>query len=137
LTTPLNIAALRGVDASQTAKVGAFLSLAQQLGGSFATAILLTLVDHRLSLHSEALSAGINLHRLPITDFIAANQDWLNTLSGVVARESAALSFADVSLTVAAVTAAASVLAFLLVPTRVRKNASGEKGTFLARGVPT
>jgi DHA2 family multidrug resistance protein len=47
--TPLLVAVLRGVPVADTAKAGAFISLALNLGGSMASASLVTLLDRRLA----------------------------------------------------------------------------------------
>lgn len=93
LFTPLAVTVLGAVRGVDTPKAAALLALAQQLGGSIATAVLVTLLDRRGAFHHDALAAGITLSRAAIANVVQHVSP--QALAGLVTREASALSFAD------------------------------------------
>jgi len=113
LSTPLNVSVLRSVSQNETPKAAAFVSLSQQLGGSLATAVLLTFVDRRLTFHSDVLAGYATLSRPVVHSFIDHHS--VNALNVLIQHQSAATSFGDVSWLLAVVTTMALPLTFFML----------------------
>jgi DHA2 family multidrug resistance protein len=105
--TPLLVAVMRCVAPAESPKAGAFISLALNLGGSVASASLVTLLDQRESFHGSILTGYATLARPPVAQFLAHRG--LLPLEALFARQSAALAYADTFYLLGA-------FAFLLAP---------------------
>lgn len=92
--SPTLVSAVRAVPASDGPKAAAFVTLATQLGGSIASASLVTFVDRRAYFHQAALAATQTLDRLPVADFLQQHHSVL-PLYEMVAAQSSALAYAD------------------------------------------
>jgi len=110
--TPLLVAVLRGVPPAQSPKAAAFISLSLNLGGSISSASLVTLLDRREAFHASVLAAHETLARPQVVAAIA--QGRLAQLSALVARESAALTYADLFFMLGAFAIVLAPLAFAL-----------------------
>ncbi|MEO9170316.1 MAG: DHA2 family efflux MFS transporter permease subunit [Candidatus Baltobacteraceae bacterium] len=116
---PLSIAVLGGVPDKDVPATSAFFNLSRQVGGSIATAVLVTLLVRGVSSHQADLTASINLHSLPAAQFLQANGGQHSTaalanLEGVVEGQAAVQSYADTSRWVAVITIALAPLVILL-----------------------
>jgi len=119
LFVPLLVSVMGSVDAADSSMASAFINLFFQLGGSFASALLVTLLDRRADLHQDHLAASITLHSAPVAQVLqSAGQHSYQAVIGLwqaVLLEANAMGFADVFFVVGA--AALAVLpALLLMP---------------------
>ena len=71
--TPLLVALLRNVAPAESPKAGAFIGLALNLGGSIASASLVTLLDRRESFQSTILAAHATLANGEVDRFVSAH----------------------------------------------------------------
>jgi len=90
---PLLVAVLGCVKPADSPKAGAWISLALNLGGSVASASLVTLLDQRESFHGTILRAHATLSNPGIAEFVA--RFGVPRLGALFARQSAALAYAD------------------------------------------
>ncbi|HEY8298170.1 MAG TPA: MDR family MFS transporter [Candidatus Baltobacteraceae bacterium] len=121
---PLSMAVLNAVPAKEVAATSAFFNLARQVGGSIATAVLVTVLVRGVSRHQDALSAGITLHAHPVVQFLAANGGEhslraIRDLAGLVAQQALALSYADTSRLTAVITIVLAPLVLLMRRPRI------------------
>jgi DHA2 family multidrug resistance protein len=105
--SPLLVATLRSVAGSEAPKAASFVTLASQLGGSIASASLVTLVDRRLQLHQTMLASTVTRANPAVTDFLQRHP--LAELYQLVASQAATMAYADAFL-------ASGVIAVLLSP---------------------
>jgi len=95
-------------DPNEVPPASAYINLFVTLGGSIASASLVTLLDRRDDLHLDTLTAAVNLRSLPIRDAIASahglTQNVASEIAGVIGQQAAALAFADVFLITGALT---------------------------------
>jgi DHA2 family multidrug resistance protein len=93
-------------------------NLARQLGGSLATALLITLLDRSAAVHQTRLAADITTARAPIAAYIGARGGATPTvvadLNTTVARQALVLGYADTSRDSAIVTLLLSPLVLML-----------------------
>jgi len=107
LLIPLLITVQTSTPVEDAAQAGSFVTLAFQLGGSIASAVIVTTLDRRTNFHASVLAGSITLahpavrHALRVT---APAQ-----LAQIVSQQATTLAFADISFGVATV-------AMLLVP---------------------
>jgi DHA2 family multidrug resistance protein len=106
--TPLSIAVLGALPPEVAPKAAAFNSLALQLGGSFSTAGLVTLLARRNGFHQDILAQHANLSSIAVRSLLARGGSLMN-LYGIIVGQASALSYADAQL-------ALGVLAFALMP---------------------
>jgi DHA2 family multidrug resistance protein len=89
-------------DPSEISPASAYINLFVTLGGSIASASLITMLDQREDVHLDTLGAFVNLRSVPIRDAISGahglTQSMAQALSGLIGQQSAALAFADVFL---------------------------------------
>jgi DHA2 family multidrug resistance protein len=108
LFVPLIVNVLGSVDQELSAPASAFLNLSFQLGGSIASALLVTVFDRRLDLHLSNLAGSITLARPQISQLIngagTRSREVLMGLSELVQQQASAMAFADVFLVIAAAT---------------------------------
>ena len=91
---PLSVAVLSSVQGIDTQKATSLLSLCQQLGGSIATAMLVTLLDQRTAFHQDILAGSITLHRIAVEHAVAAHAG-LAQVAAIVAQQARTMAFAD------------------------------------------
>jgi DHA2 family multidrug resistance protein len=95
-------------DARESSSVSAFINLFIQLGGSVASATLVTFLDQREDLHLDTLNALVNLTNIPIRNVInhahGLTQTVAAEISQLIAQQAAAFAYADVFLIVALLT---------------------------------
>lgn len=116
---PLSIAVLGGVPDKDVPSTSAFFNLSRQVGGSIATAILVTLLVRGITTHQTELAATATLSRPATAQYIAANggESSRNALIGLesqVVQQAVVQSYADTSRWVAIITIALSPLVLLL-----------------------
>ena len=121
--SPLLVAVLRNVQPAQSPKAGAFISLSLNLGGSIASASLVTLLDRRESFHSTILAAHATLANGTVNRFIA--EHGAGALAAIVDRESLALAYADAFFVIGGFAIVMAPLAFAMP--RVRSAPGAEK----------
>jgi DHA2 family multidrug resistance protein len=95
-------------DARESSSVSAFINLFIQLGGSIASATLVTFLDRREDLHLDTLNAFVSLTNIPIRNLIVGahglTQAIAAQISALIAQQAAAFAYADVFLLVAVLT---------------------------------
>jgi DHA2 family multidrug resistance protein len=116
---PLSIAVIGGVPDKEVPATSAFFNLSRQVGGSIATAVLVTLLVRGTTAHQTELAASINLHSAPTAIYLQQNggehsTPALTTLQGLVEGQAAVLSYADTSRWTAIITIALAPLVLLL-----------------------
>jgi DHA2 family multidrug resistance protein len=121
LFVPLSVAVLSSVQGPDTQKATSMISLCQQLGGSIATALLVTLLDRRGAMHLDALAGTITLQSTAVANAIQQHAP-LAVLSGIVNQQAATMAFADAFYFLGIVAVVAIPMAFLL---RARRSAAG------------
>ncbi|MGZ6103067.1 MAG: DHA2 family efflux MFS transporter permease subunit [Vulcanimicrobiaceae bacterium] len=99
---PLSMAVLNSVPAKDVAAASAFFNLARQVGGSVATAVLVTVLVRGVTQHQDALSGSITLHASSVSQFLQINggqhsMQALRNLANQVAQQALVLSYADTS----------------------------------------
>ncbi|MGP6159486.1 MAG: MFS transporter [Vulcanimicrobiaceae bacterium] len=92
--TPLLVAVLRGTPLANSAKAGAFISLALNLGGSVASASFVTLLDRRQSFHDGIYAAHATLANPQVANLVQ-QPGGLAQLATIVNREAATAAYAD------------------------------------------
>jgi MFS transporter, DHA2 family, multidrug resistance protein len=112
LFVPLSVAVLSSVHGPDTQKATSLISLCQQLGGSIATALLVTLLDRRGAFHLDQLSGTITLQSSAVQNAFQHNAS-LGALSGLVNQQAATMAFADAFFFMGVV--AAAVCPFVLL----------------------
>jgi DHA2 family multidrug resistance protein len=116
---PLSMAVLNAVPAREVAAASAFFNLARQVGGSIATAVLVTVLVRGVTQHQDALSSGVTLHAQSVFGYLQANGGEhslraLRDLAGMVAQQALVLSYADTSRLVAVITIVLAPLVVLM-----------------------
>lgn len=112
---PLAVSVLSSVQGQDTQKATSLLNLCQQLGGSIATAMLVTLLDRRGAFHLDALAGNVTLASPAVQRALAAHAP-LPAVAGIVAQQANTMAFADAFYFLAAVTFVLTPLVFLLRP---------------------
>ena len=112
LFIPLLIAVQTSTSAHDAPMASSFITLAFQLGGSIASAGLVTLIDRRSDFHAAMLGAGITLAQPPVRDALKVISP--GQLAGLVATQAQTLAFADVAYAAAAIAAILIPAVFLL-----------------------
>jgi DHA2 family multidrug resistance protein len=116
---PLSLVVFGSVPGPEVPKASAMFNLARQLGGSLATALLVTLLDRSAAAHQSRIAADITLSRAPVTAYVASNggvgsQAALAGLNGIVANQALVLGYADTDRYSAIVTLLLAPLVFFL-----------------------
>ncbi len=109
LLAPLSVAVLSSVTGADTPKASSLLSLSQQLGGSIATAVLVTLLARREAFHQTILAGHATLHEPAV-----AALPHIGRLYGLIVQQATTLAFADASWLLAVVTIVLAPLVLLL-----------------------
>lgn len=113
LFVPLSVSVLSSVHGADTQKATSLLSLCQQLGGSIATATLVTLLARREAVHQDTLAGTVTLHNQGVQQIVQHHQS-LAIAARAVVQEATAMSFADAFYFLAVITAVLLPLVFLL-----------------------
>ena len=108
LFVPLSIAILSAVPPAVVPKATAFQSLSLQLGGSFSTAALVTLLAQRNAFHQETLAQYASRAHAPF-DLLLRAHGTIAQFYGLVVQQATVMSFADCQF-------ALGILAFVLMP---------------------
>jgi DHA2 family multidrug resistance protein len=110
--TPLLVAVLRATPPADSAKAGAFITLALNLGGSMASASFVTLLDRRQSFHSDVYAGHATLANPQIANLV--QHGGLQQFAAVLGREAATAAYADAFFVMGAFAIALAPLAFAL-----------------------
>jgi DHA2 family multidrug resistance protein len=110
---PLSIAVLSALPPAVVPKAAAFNSLALQLGGSFSTAALVTLLARRNSFHQDALVSNATLSNVGVQSLLA-HHGTVGGLYATIVAQASAMSYADAQLSLGALAFALMPLIFLL-----------------------
>jgi DHA2 family multidrug resistance protein len=116
LFIPLLIAVQTSTSADDAPKASSFITLAFQLGGSIASAILVTMIDRRADFHASIIGANLTLARPEVRDVLQSVAP--QQLAGLAAAQAQTLAFADLAYAVAAVAAVLIPIVFLLARSR-------------------
>jgi len=119
LFVPLSIAVLGAVPPKDVASASAFFNLARQVGGSIATAVLVTVLVRSTTQHQAGLADSVTLHAFSVQQFLAANGGQhslqaLQNLANSVVEQALVLAYADTSRLTAIITAVLAPLVLLL-----------------------
>jgi MFS transporter, DHA2 family, multidrug resistance protein len=120
---PLSIAVLGGVPDKEVPATSAFFNLSRQVGGSIATAVLVTLLVRGITVHQTDLAASQTLQHAPTARYLqqrTGSSNALVDLGNIVANQAAVESYADTSRWVAIITIAMTPLVLLLNKPRLR-----------------
>lgn len=91
--SPLLVATLRSVQSNEGPKASAIVILATQLGGSIASASLVTLTDRRELLHQSTLAGAVTLAHPGVSSFLHGHS--LIALYQTVVEQATALAYSD------------------------------------------
>jgi DHA2 family multidrug resistance protein len=105
---PISVAMVGGVKAADVPKATSLFNLSFQLGGSIATALVVTLLGNRIATRLSQVAGSVRLDHAPVAEAIRQHAP-PGLLFQLAAREATALGYADVSLAV-------SVVVFALIP---------------------
>ncbi len=98
---PLQLSIFAGLDQSEVPKAASFFNLARQLGGSVATALLVTLLDRKNAQHQTTLAGSVTLASSAANEFLRVHggptSRALGELTHIVATQASALAYADVA----------------------------------------
>jgi DHA2 family multidrug resistance protein len=113
---PLSIAVLGGVPNKEVPATSAFFNLSRQVGGSVATAVLVTLLVRGTTIHQTELAATQTLAHAPTAQYLQTDASPASRiqLGNLVAGQAAVQSYADTSRWVAIITIALTPLVLLL-----------------------
>ncbi|MFN2527136.1 MAG: DHA2 family efflux MFS transporter permease subunit [Candidatus Baltobacteraceae bacterium] len=109
---PLSISVLSAVPAEAVPKAAAFFNLSRQIGGSVATAALVTILTRSDAIHQTALAAGIAHHVHSVQTFLVSGS--LQQVYSMVAGQALVLSYADTSRITALISICLAPLVLLL-----------------------
>jgi MFS transporter, DHA2 family, multidrug resistance protein len=116
---PLSIAVLGGVPDKEVPSTSAFFNLSRQIGGSIATAVLVTLLVRGATTHQTDLAATQTLRSPQTAIYLQDNGGprstvALTNLENIVSGQALVLSYADTSRAVAIITLLLAPLVLLL-----------------------
>ncbi len=116
---PLSIAVLGGVPAKDVPATSAFFNVSRQIGGSIATAVLVTMLVRGFTIHQSALADTQSLGHVPTSQFLQTrggeySVPALSGLEGLVISQAAIQSYADTARAVGIVTLIMAPLVVLL-----------------------
>ncbi len=121
--SPILVAVLRAVPPQDAPKAASFVTLFTQLGGSIASASLVTFTERRADFHQSVLAAGATLHDNAVQTFLRTHP--LAELYRTIATQATVLSYADAFFVMGVIGIIMSPLVFFLVrkePERGRNN---------------
>jgi DHA2 family multidrug resistance protein len=121
---PLSVAVIGSVPDKEVPSTAAFFNLSRQIGGSIATAVLITLLVRGFTIHQTELAATQTLDRAPTAQYVNAqggvqNVGAMQRLTVLVESQSAVQSYADTSRWVAVITLCLAPLVLLLKRPRI------------------
>jgi DHA2 family multidrug resistance protein len=113
------------------AAASAFFNLARQVGGSIATAVLVTVLVRGVTHHQAALGSGVTLHAQAVHQYLQAHggehsTNALRDLANLVTQQAYILSYADTSRLTALITLLLAPLVILMRRPRAGMPASAE-----------
>jgi MFS transporter, DHA2 family, multidrug resistance protein len=112
---PLQVSLLRALEPAAIPPSLAIVRLAQQIGGSVATAGVVTFADRSFAHHQDALRDATMLSNPPVAEFVARHAGpGLHALAQLVGQQAAVMSYADAIRLIAIVAAVSIPLPFLL-----------------------
>ncbi len=128
---PLSIAVLGSVPPKDVAAASAFFNLARQVGGSIATAVLVTVLVRAVTHHQAALGSDVSLHAQAVRQYLQQHggehsQSALANLAGLVTQQAYILSYADTSRLTALITLVLAPLVILMRRPRASAPMSAE-----------
>jgi MFS transporter, DHA2 family, multidrug resistance protein len=112
LFIPLLIAVQTSTSPEDAPKASSFITLAFQLGGSIASAMLVTLIDRRTDFHTQIVGANLDLARPVVRNALALISP--QQLLAMATAQAQTLAFADVAYTAGAIAAILIPVVFLL-----------------------
>jgi MFS transporter, DHA2 family, multidrug resistance protein len=116
LFIPLLIAVQTSTSADDAPKASSFITLAFQLGGSVASAMLVTLIDRRADFHAQIIGGNLTLDHPAVRDALQAISP--SQLAALATAQAQTLAFADVAYAAAAIAAVLIPIVFLLQRSR-------------------
>jgi DHA2 family multidrug resistance protein len=124
---PLSIVVFGSVAPQDVPKASAMFNLARQLGGSVATALLITLLDRQAALHQTQIASQMTERRAPVVAYLDRNggTDSRSAIAGltqIVQNQAQVLGYADTAFDSALVTFALAPFVLLM---RKPKNVAG------------
>jgi DHA2 family multidrug resistance protein len=125
LFVPIQIAVLGGIPPEAVPKAAAFQSLSLQLGGSFSTAALITLLARRNAFHQSVLAQAAtpdNTALQVLAQQLHSTSAALSTIYGQISTQAAVMAYADCQWALGALTFVLLPLVFVLP--RRRKSAA-------------
>jgi DHA2 family multidrug resistance protein len=116
---PLSITVLGSVPPKDVPAASAFFNLARQVGGSIATAVLVTVLIRSVTHHQAALGSDVTLHAQSVQQFLQAHGgerslSALRNLADLVTQQAYILSYADTARLTALLTLVLSPLVVLM-----------------------
>ena len=116
---PLSIAVLGSVPPKDVPAASAFFNLARQVGGSIATAVLVTVLVRGVTHHQAALGSDVTLHAQAVHAYLQANGgersvSALQNLANLVSQQAYVLSYADTARLTALLTLVLAPLVVLM-----------------------
>ena len=112
LLIPLLITVQTSTPVGDAAQAGSFITLAFQLGGSIASAVIVTALDRRTDFHSSVLAGSITLAHPAVRHALAVTAK--AQLAQIVSQQATTLAFADITYGVAAIAIVLMPLVLLL-----------------------
>ncbi len=116
LFIPLLIAVQTSTSSDDAPKASSFITLAFQLGGSVASAMLVTLIDRRADFHAQIIGANLTLDHPAVRNALQAISP--SQLAAMATAQAQTLAFADVAYAAAAIAAILIPIVFLLQRSR-------------------
>jgi DHA2 family multidrug resistance protein len=116
---PLSIAVLGSVPPKDVPAASAFFNLARQVGGSIATAVLVTVLIRGVTHHQAALGSDVTLHAQAVQTYLQAHGgersiSALQNLANLVTQQAYILSYADTARLTALLTLVLAPLVVLM-----------------------
>ncbi len=116
LFIPLLIAVQTSTSADDAPKASSFITLAFQLGGSVASAMLVTLIDRRTDFHAAIIDGNLGLDHPAVRSALQAISP--SQLAALAMAQAQTLAFADVAYAAAAIAAIMIPIVFFLQRSR-------------------
>jgi MFS transporter, DHA2 family, multidrug resistance protein len=116
LFIPLLIAVQTATSAEDAPKASSFITLAFQLGGSVASAMLVTLIDRRADFHAQIIGGNLTLDHPAVRNALQVISP--AQLAAMATAQAQTLAFADVAYAAAAIAAVLIPIVFLLQRSR-------------------
>jgi DHA2 family multidrug resistance protein len=109
LFVPLSVSVLSAVPPGESSKASSMLSLFQQLGASFSTAIMVTIIDRRTALHLSTVAGAMTRHNPGVAAFVATVPNAMQSLAQLAHLQAVTLGFADANFV-------GGIVAFIMIP---------------------